>query len=82
MRDDYSVIKGRWITADDEAMTSWEWTPVGFRRDGYLRDHVTRGQDVCEVVFPSLMATECATVRPGLLAGLLDRGSRTPGVGS
>lgn len=55
---------------------------VGFRREGYLRCHVSRGTEVLDVVCLGLMAAEWATLRPGLHAGLVDRGVLPPEVGS
>ncbi|HMR94756.1 MAG TPA: UDP-4-amino-4,6-dideoxy-N-acetyl-beta-L-altrosamine N-acetyltransferase [Microthrixaceae bacterium] len=55
---------------------------VGFRREGYLRGHVTRGTEVRDVVCLGLMEAEWATLRVGLRAGLVDRGVLSPEVGS
>lgn len=46
---------------------------VGFRREGYLRSHVRRGDEPLDVVVFGLLAAEWATLRPGLFIKSRDR---------
>lgn len=58
----------------DNARALAVYQRIGFRREGYLRAHVARGNEVLDVVCLGLLAKEWETMRPGLLGSLVNRG--------